>query len=146
MGSFIFQVNCNILLLRSGVRCSVTMPATTLVEKWTGQEGVELQDGPNSINPFSEFLNPVGRFAFMNKRDHYYHHLGFCLSDLYSCHGCVEQVSLKENVPKSIPPFSGVVPSWVHAFSKSTATSSCRTQAAPSFIKKNGMQTHNSES
>ncbi len=37
----------------------------------------------------------------------------------------------KKMFPKSVPPFSisDVVPSWVHVFSKSTATSSCPTVA-----------------
>ncbi len=100
-----------------------------MVEEWTGQEGVEPQDGANSIDSFSGFLDPGGRLAFMNKSVHYHRWLGFCLSDGFSCHGCVEQVSLQENVPKSVPPFSSVVPSWVHVFSKTTATSSCHTQA-----------------
>jgi hypothetical protein len=130
MGSGIFQVNCNILLSLGGMRCGMTMPTMTLVVERMGQEGVELQDGANSINLFSGFLDSGGRFAFTNESVHYHHWLGFCLSDGYSCHGGVEQVSLQKNVPKSVPPFSGVVPSWVHVFSKSTATSSCRTQAA----------------
>ncbi len=41
-----------------GMRCSMTTPTTTLVEEWTGQEGVEPQDGANSIDSFSEFLDP----------------------------------------------------------------------------------------
>jgi hypothetical protein len=41
---------------------------TMLVEEWTGQEGVELQDGANCIDSFSGFLDPGGRFAFTNKR------------------------------------------------------------------------------
>ncbi len=73
---------------------------------------------------FLDFFDPGGRFAFTN-----HHRSGFCLSDGYSCHGCAEEVSLQENVPKSVPPFSGVIPSWVHVFSNSTAISSCRTQA-----------------
>jgi hypothetical protein len=95
-----------------------------------GQEGVELQDGAHSIDSFSGFLDPGGRFSLMNKSVHHHHWLGFCLSDGYSCHGCVEQVSLQESVPKSVPPFSSVIPLWVHVFSKSTATSSCCTLAA----------------
>ncbi len=113
-----------------GMRCGMTMPTTMLVEKWTGQEGVEMQDGVNIIVLFSGFLDPGGRFAFTNKSVHYHHWSDFCLSGGYSCHGRVKQVSFQENVPKSVPPFSGVVPSWVHVFFKSTATSSCRTQAA----------------
>jgi hypothetical protein len=70
---------------------------------------VELQDGASSIDSFSRFLNPGGRFAFTNESVHYHHWLGFCLSDGYSCHGCVEQVSLQENVPKSVPPFSRMI-------------------------------------
>ncbi len=102
----------------------------TLVEEWTGQEGVEPQDRANSIDLFSGFLDPGRRFAFTNESVHYHHRLGFCLSDGYSCHNHVQQVSLHENVPKPVPPFSGVNPSRVHVFSKSTAISSCCTQAA----------------
>jgi hypothetical protein len=101
-----------------------------LVEEWMGQEGVEPQDGANSIDLFYEFSDPGGIFAFMNKSVHYHHRLGFCLSNGYSCHGHVEHVSLQENVLRSVPPFSGVIPSWAHVFSKSTATSSCHTEAA----------------
>ncbi len=95
-----------------------------------GQEGVEPQDRANSINLFSEYLDAGGRFAFTNKSVHSHQWSGVCLSNGYSCHGCVAQVSLQENVPKSVPPYSGVIPSWVHVFSKSTTTSSCQTQAA----------------
>jgi hypothetical protein len=116
--------------MRGGMRCGTMTPTTTLVEEWARQEGVELQDRANSIDLFSGFLDPGGRLAFTNKSVHYHHWSGFCLSNGYCCQGCVEQVSLQENVPKSAPPFSGVVPSWVHVFSKSTATSSCPTQAA----------------
>jgi hypothetical protein len=114
----------------SSVQCGMMMLTMTFLEEWTGQEGVELQDRANSIYLFSGFSDPGGIFAFANKSVHYHHWSGFCLSDGYSCHGLVEQVSLQENVPKSVPPFSGVVSLWVHVFSKSTATSSCRTQAA----------------
>jgi hypothetical protein len=41
-----------------GVQCGMTMPTTTLVEEWTGQEGVKPQNGANSIDSFSEFLDP----------------------------------------------------------------------------------------
>jgi hypothetical protein len=129
MGSCIFQVNSNILLLHSSMQCGMTTPTTTLVEEWMGQEGVEPQDGANSINLFSEFLDPRGRFAFTNKSVHYHHWSDFCLSNGYSCHSLIEQVFLQKNVPKSVPPFRGVVPSWVCVFSKSTKTSSCHTQA-----------------
>jgi hypothetical protein len=112
-----------------GVRGTMLMPTTTLVEEWTGQEGVEPQDKANSIDLFSGFLDSGGRFAFTNESVHYHHWLDFCLSDGYSCHGCVKQVSLQENVPKSVPSFSSVVPSQAHVFSKSAATSSCCTQA-----------------
>jgi hypothetical protein len=102
--------------MRGGVRCSMTMPKMALVEEWMGQEGVEPQDRANSIDLISGFFDPGGRFAFTNGSVHYHHWLGFCLSDGYSCHSRVEQVSLQENILKSVPPFSGVVLSWVHVF------------------------------
>jgi hypothetical protein len=59
-----------------------------------GEEGGELEDS-----------TPGGRFAHTNESVHYDHHRpGFCLlSNGYSCHGCVEQVSLNENLSKSVP-------------------------------------------
>ncbi len=108
MGSCIFQVNRNILLLRGGMQWGMTTLTTKLVEEWTGQEGVEPQDGANRFDPFSGFLYLGGRFAFKNESVHYHHWSGFCLSDGHSCHSHVEQRSLQENVPKSVPPFSGV--------------------------------------
>ncbi len=80
--------------MRGGMRCGVTVPTTMLVEEWTGQEGLELQDGVNSIDLFSGCSNPGGKFAFTNESVHYHHWSGFYLSDEYSCHGGVEQVSL----------------------------------------------------
>ncbi len=50
--------------IRGGVQCGMTR----LVEEWTGQEGVELQDEANRIDSFSGFLDPGERFAFTNKR------------------------------------------------------------------------------
>jgi hypothetical protein len=55
------------------VRCGMRM----LVEEWTGQEGVELQDGANSIDSFSGFSDPVRRFAFMKESVHYLPPVGF---------------------------------------------------------------------
>ncbi len=69
--------------IHGGVQCSMV----TLVEEWTGQEGVDLQDRANSINSFSGFLYPGGRFAFTNESVHYHHRSDFCLSNGYSCHG-----------------------------------------------------------
>ncbi len=80
--------------MRSSVQCSMMTPTTMLVEEWMGQEGVELKDRANSIDYFSGILDPGGRFAFTNESVYYHHQLGFCLLDGYSCHGCVEQVSL----------------------------------------------------
>jgi hypothetical protein len=59
--------------MRDGMRWGMMM----LVEEWTGQKGSELQDGANSIDSFSGFLDPGGRFAFTNKSVHYHHWLGF---------------------------------------------------------------------
>jgi hypothetical protein len=47
-----------------------------LVEEWTGQEGVDLQDRASSIDLFSGFLDPGRRFAFTSKSVHYHHWLG----------------------------------------------------------------------
>ncbi len=123
------QISINDRIMRGGMRCVMAMPTSTLVEEWTGQEGVEPQDRANGIDLFSGFVDPGGKFAFTSESVHYHYRLGVCLSDGCSCHSCVEQVSLQENVPKSVPPFSGVVPSWVHVFSKMTATSSCHAVA-----------------
>jgi hypothetical protein len=46
--------------MRGGMQCGMTTPTTTLVEEWMGQEGVELQDGANSIDLFSGFLDLGG--------------------------------------------------------------------------------------
>ncbi len=48
------RVSKNYGRMHGGVRCGMTV----LVEKWTGQEGVELQDKVNSIDSFSGFLDP----------------------------------------------------------------------------------------
>jgi hypothetical protein len=116
--------------MRGGVRWGMMMPTTMLVVEFTGQEGVELQDGANSIDLLGGFLDLGGRCFFRNESFHYHHQSDFCLSDGYSCHSRVKQVSLQENVLKSVPPFSAVVPSWVHVFFNSTATTSCCAQAA----------------
>ncbi len=112
-GFMYLQVSHNILLLRGGMQCGMTTLTTTLVEEWTGQEGVESQDGANRFDSFSGFLCPGGRFAFTNKSVHYHHRLDFCLSNGYSCHGHVEQVSLLENVPNL---FLHLVVSFIHGF------------------------------
>jgi hypothetical protein len=105
------RISSNERRMRGGVCRGVTTPTTMLVDKWIGQAGVEPQDGANSIDSSSDFLDPGERFAFTNESVHYHHWLGFCLSDGYSCHSHVEQASLQENVPKSVPPFSSVIPS-----------------------------------
>jgi hypothetical protein len=68
----------------------------------------------------------------MNESVHYHHQSGsHLLSDGYSCHGCVEQVNLNENVSRSVSvSVSSIIPPWVHVFAKSTQSSSLRTQAA----------------
>jgi hypothetical protein len=59
--------------MRGGVRCSMTMPTTRLLEEWTGQEGMEPQDRANSIDSFSGFSDAGGRFTFANERVYYHH-------------------------------------------------------------------------
>jgi hypothetical protein len=46
-----------------GVWCSMMTPPRMLVEEWTGQEGVEPHDRANSIDSFSGFSDPGGRFS-----------------------------------------------------------------------------------
>jgi hypothetical protein len=79
---------------------------------------------------FSGFLDPGGRFADANKSVQYHHWSGFSISDGYSCHSCVEQVTLKEKFPKSVCPSDSSIPLWVHLFTKSTQSSSLWTQVA----------------
>jgi hypothetical protein len=57
--------------MRGSVQCGMMMPTTTLVEEWLEQEGVEPQDRAKSIDLFSGFLDPGGRFAFTNKSVHF---------------------------------------------------------------------------
>ncbi len=98
------RISNNDRRMRGSMQCGMTTPTTTLVEEWTGQEGVEPQEGANSIDLFPGLSDAGGRFAFTNKIVHYHHCYGFCLSDGYSSHGGVEQVSLQENASKSVSP------------------------------------------
>ncbi len=84
------RISNNDRRMRGGVWCGMMTPTMTLVEEWTEQEGVEPQDGANSIDSFIGFLDTGGRFAFTNESVHYHHWSSFCLSDGYSCHGHVE--------------------------------------------------------
>jgi hypothetical protein len=56
-------------------------------------EAKKLEDCANSMDSFSGFLDPGGRFTDANKSVHYHHWLGFSLADGFSCHGRVEQVT-----------------------------------------------------
>jgi hypothetical protein len=58
-------------------------------------EAKELEDCANSMDSFSGFLDQEGDLL-MQTSVHYHHWLGFSLSDGYSCHGCVKQVTMKE--------------------------------------------------
>ncbi len=78
----------------------------------------------NNFDSFSGFSDPGVRFAITIESVYYRHQSGLCQNNWYSCHGCIEQVDSQEIES------TGPVPSWIHIFSKSTKSSSCRTQAA----------------
>jgi hypothetical protein len=94
-------------------------PSTVLDE-----DGV-LDVAKNSMDSFSVSLDTGGRFTDANESVHYHH----CI-DGYSCHGCVEQVTLQEKCPESVRPSNSSLSPWVHVFAKSSQSSSLRTQAA----------------
>ncbi len=77
--------------------CDPMMPTMMQEDDGMVGEGGDLEDSANSMDSFSGFLDPGGRFASANKSVHYHHWSCFCLSNGYSCHGCVKQDSLKEN-------------------------------------------------
>jgi hypothetical protein len=87
--------------------------------------------GDDSLDSFSGFLDPGGRFAITTDSVYCPHlYPGFIRSDVESCHGHIEQ-----NFPQIITSdtqyfhnFS--IPSWVHVFGKSIKLSSLRTQCA----------------
>jgi len=65
--------------------------------------GGDVHDNACSIDSFSGFSDPGGRFAITNESVHYHHRSGsHLLSDGYSCHGRVEQVKLNEKFSKSV--------------------------------------------
>jgi len=74
-------------------------------------------DGSISIASFSGFSDPGGRFASTNNSFHYCLGSGVCLSDGYSCHGCVETIFFQGSYAKFDSSLIGSIPSWVHVFS-----------------------------
>ena len=80
----------------------------------------------DSLDSFSGFLDPGGRFAITTKSVHCPHLPGFVRSDVESCHGHIEQMSSQRDSSHYRCP----VPSWVHVFGKSMKTSCLRTQGA----------------
>ena len=94
--------------------------------------GGDVHDNACSIDSFSGFSDPGGRFAITNESVHYHHRSGsHLLSDGYSCHGRVEQVKLNEDFSKSMSvSVRSIIPPWVHVFAKSTKSTLQRTQAA----------------
>jgi hypothetical protein len=109
-----------------------TMPTMMWDDYYTVGDGGNVHDNACSTDSFSGFSDPGGRFAITNESVHYHHRSGpHLLSDGYSCHGCVEQVKLNENLSKSVSvSVSSIIPPWVHVFAKSTKFTSLRTQAA----------------
>ena len=81
-------------------------------------------DGSISIASFSGFLDPRGRFANTNNSVHYHLRSGVCLSDGYSCHGCVERISPQGSDAKFDSYSIGSIPSWVYVFLNTRPTSS----------------------
>jgi hypothetical protein len=49
-------------------------------------------EGDGSLDSFSGFSDPGGRFAIMTNSVHCPHPLGFIRSDAESCHGHIEQI------------------------------------------------------
>jgi hypothetical protein len=84
------------------------------------------QQGDDSLDSFSGFSDPGGRFAITTKSVHCPHLPRFVRLDVESCHGRIEQISSQRDSSHYCCP----VPSWVHVFGKSTKTSSLRTQGA----------------
>jgi hypothetical protein len=109
-----------------------SMPTMMCEDYSTVEDGGDVHDNACSTDSFSGFSDPGGRFAITNESVHYHHRSGsHLLSDGYSCHGCVEQVKLNENLSKSVSvSVSSIIPPWVHVFAKSTKSTSLRTQAA----------------
>ena len=66
-----------------------------------------------------------GKSVNVNKSVHYHHR-----TDGYSCHGCVERVTLQEGGAIEVCPSHVPHPPWVHVFAKSTRLCSLRTKAA----------------
>ena len=80
--------------------------------------------GDDSLDSFSGFSDPGGRFAITTESVHFPHLPGFVQSDVESCHGRIEQILPQRDSSHYRCP----VPSWVHVFRKSKKTSSLRTQ------------------
>ena len=83
-------------------------------------------DRSSSIASFSGFSDPGGRFLNTNDSVHYCLRSGFCLSDGYSCHSCLEQISHQESDTKSDSSSIGCISTWVHVFSSSKETASAQ--------------------
>ncbi len=109
-----------------------SMPTMMWEDYSTVGDGVDVHDNACSTDSFSGFSDPGGRFAITSESVHYHHwSVSHLLSDVYSCHGRVEQVKLNENLSKSVSvSVSSIIPPWVHVFAKSTKSTSLRTQAA----------------
>jgi hypothetical protein len=75
------------------------------------------------VDSVSGFSDPGGRFAITNKSVHYHHRSGLCQNNGYSCYSHVEQINSQKKESTIC------VPSCIHLFSKSTKSSSCKTQA-----------------
>jgi hypothetical protein len=102
------------------------LPQDVILNDLSGCDDV----GDDSLDSFSGFLDPGGRFAITTDSVHCPHLPGFIQSDAESCHGRIEQICPQRITSHSHYFRNFPIPSWVHVFGKSIKSSSLRTQCA----------------
>ena len=92
--------------------------------------GIEVEadadkDTASKENESIHLLDLGGKSIHANQSVHYHHR-----TDGYTCHSCVEWVTLQEVGAIEVCPSHVPHPPWVHVFAKSTWSCSLRTKAA----------------
>jgi hypothetical protein len=105
-------------------------PQDDICNDLSGCEDNRNNEGDDSLESFSGFSNPGGRFAITTDSVHCPHPPGFIQSDVESCHGHIEQICPQRITSDSKYFQIFPIPSWVHVFGKSIKSSSFRTQCA----------------
>jgi hypothetical protein len=93
-------------------------PQDVICNDLSGCDEFCVDKGDDSLDSFSGFLDPGGRFAITTDSVHGPHLPGFIQSDVESCHGRIEQICL-QRITSDTKYFQNFpIPSWVHVFEK----------------------------